>query len=71
MNTVAKMVTFLKTSEEAVCVPNDACAWTYKEPEAILESRSLAFDTDSLQWQLTIIGFGFSGTPELYIGGEQ
>lgn len=48
MDTEAKMVTFLKTSEEAVCVPNDACSWTYKEPEAILESRELNFDTASL-----------------------
>jgi hypothetical protein len=24
-----KMIVFLKTSEEATCVPNDTCAWTY------------------------------------------
>jgi hypothetical protein len=66
------MITFLKTSEEAVCDPdNSVCEWTYKEPEAILESRTLAFDTASLKWQLTIIGYGFSGTPELYIGANK
>jgi len=69
MDTEAKMITFLKTSEEALCVPNDTCTWTYKEPEAILESRELAFDAASQQWQLSIVGYGFSGTPELYIGG--
>jgi hypothetical protein len=39
------------------------------EPSAIIETRSLSFNTASLQWELTIIGFGFEGSPELYIGG--
>jgi hypothetical protein len=66
-----KLITFLKTSEEAPCVPDDACQWHYREPEAILEDRWLEFDTAALQWQLTITGYGFSGTPELYVGGVQ
>lgn len=27
--TEAKMLTFLKVSEEAKCTPNDTCSWTY------------------------------------------
>jgi hypothetical protein len=61
------MITFLKTSEEALCVPNETCTWTYKAPSATLLTRSLAFDNSTLQWNLTLTGYGFSGTPELYV----
>jgi hypothetical protein len=64
MNEPAKMIAFLKTSEEAPCGDDtDNCAWTYKEPAAVLTSRTLAFNPADLRWELTVVGVGFSGTP--------
>jgi hypothetical protein len=79
MNKGGKIITFLKTSEEAPCdhISYSNCDWLYKEPAAVLESRTLDFNTESLQWELTIIGNGFSGSlgdedlPELWISGKQ
>ena len=72
MNEPAKMIAFLKTSEEAPCGDDtDNCAWTYKEPDAILTSRTLAFNPADLRWELTVVGVGFSGTPELWVGSKQ
>jgi hypothetical protein len=71
MNEPAKMIAFLKTSEEAPCGDDtDNCAWTYKEPDAILTSRTLAFNPADLRWELTVVGVGFSGTPELWVGSK-
>jgi len=78
MNKAGKILTFLKTSEEAPCDHESYanCDWLYKEPSAVLESRTLAFNTESLQWELTIVGNGFDGAlgednlPELWIAGK-
>jgi UDP-N-acetylenolpyruvoylglucosamine reductase len=49
-NSTGKMVTFLKTSEEATCVPSDACDWTYTSsiPEVIYMGAS--YNTTHNYW---------------------
>jgi hypothetical protein len=65
------VITFLKTSEEAKCSPIDdisPCDWTYVQPSATLLTRELTFDNSRLEWLLTITGYGFSDSAQLYIG---
>jgi len=68
--TGAKMITFLKTSEEAPCHPDDGCKWIYQPPAATLTSASVSFD--GTNWVVTVSGTGFSGdssTVELFANG--
>jgi len=57
--TEAKMITFLKVSEEAKCTPNSTCEWTYNTPSATLTSAAASFD--GTNWTVTISGTGFVG----------
>ena len=48
--TTGKVITFLKTSEEARCTPNETCNWEYKTPSATLNSVSAAYSTADGEW---------------------
>jgi hypothetical protein len=54
-----KVITFLKTSEEAKCVPNNTCEYEYKTPSATLQSITTAYSTQDGEWQTTVTGTGF------------
>jgi hypothetical protein len=57
-----KVITFLKTSEEAKCVPNNTCEFEYKSPSATVSSVATAYSNADGEWQTTVTGTGFSGT---------
>jgi hypothetical protein len=67
------MLVFLKTSEEASCVPNDTCAWTYSSAIPTVRNISLHWNTTSLKWQVIVNGTGWSGSADstvLYVNGH-
>jgi hypothetical protein len=72
--TTGKMLVFLKTSEEAACVPNETCAWTYTNAGLpTVTNMSLAYDDASHNWTVTVTGSSFSGnisSTVLEIGGR-
>lgn len=71
--TSGKMLVFLKTSEEASCVPSTACAWIYTSVIPTVTNMSLGFDTTSNQYTVTVTGTSFSGNTSstlLEIGGR-
>jgi len=70
--TTGKVVTFLKTSEEAVCAPNAACTWTYTDAIPTVSAVAAEYSNSSNVWTLKVIGTGFTGTTgsvELTVNG--
>jgi hypothetical protein len=61
----AVMIVFLKVSEEATCEKDDSdvsiCAFTYTDDVPYLGSVVASFDTDLLQWIVTVSGTDFTG----------
>jgi hypothetical protein len=67
------MLVFLKTSEEAVCVPNDTCAWEYTSTIPEVTSMDTEWDSNNHYWTVVVAGTGFSGTldtTELNVNGR-
>lgn len=67
------MLVFLKTSEEAVCVPNDTCAWTYTSTIPEVLDMVSAWDETNHYWTVVVTGTGFTGTAattELNVNGR-
>jgi hypothetical protein len=67
------MLVFLKTSEEASCVPNDTCAWTYTSAIPTVRNISTHWNTTSYKWQVIVNGTDWSGsadTTTLYVNGH-
>ena len=60
--TSGKMITFLKTSEEAVCVPNDTCAWTYSGTIPTVTGIVSEYSTTTNAWTVKVTGTAFTGT---------
>lgn len=59
-----KLITFLKTSEEAVCVPDDACNWNYAANIPEVTNMTTQWDGTNNYWTVVVTGSGFTGTPE-------
>jgi hypothetical protein len=63
---------FLKTTEEALCVPNDTCAWTYTNTIPTVRNISKHWDETSQKWWIIVNGTGWTGditTTVLYSEG--
>jgi hypothetical protein len=58
------MITFLKTSEEAICEPNDACQWVYVDSIPEVTNMTTEWDDSNQYWTVVVNGTGFTGTPE-------
>lgn len=70
--TEGKMIVFLKTSEEALCVPNDTCHWTYSANIPEVHNMSTLWDSATATWQVVVEGVNFTGsvnTTELNVDG--
>ena len=68
------MITFLKTSEEATCVPNDTCEWTYTSSIPTVTSMIADYNTTGNFWYVKVSGYNFSGsleTTELNVNGAK
>jgi len=66
------MLVFLKTSEEAKCVPNDTCDWTYISSIPEVTNISATYDSTNYKYIVTVTGTSFSGdtsTTELFVNG--
>ena len=48
--TTGKMLVFLKTSEEALCVPNNTCDWTYISSIPEVTNITTLWDTASQKY---------------------
>ena len=67
------MLVFLKTSEEASCVPNDTCAWTYTSAIPTVSNISTHWDNNTRKWQVIVNGSDWTGsaaTTMLYVNGH-
>jgi hypothetical protein len=67
-----KLVTFLKTSEEAKCEATGNCDFTYVTPEANVNSAQLQYANN--EWFVVISGTGFTGdtsSVELVLDGKR
>lgn len=51
-NTGAKLIVFLKTSEEAVCDPTENCDYTYTSVIPQITETSLVFDDVNGVWMV-------------------
>jgi hypothetical protein len=70
--TDGKMIVFLKTSEEALCVPNNTCEWTYTSSIPEVTNIATQWDATSQKYQVVVTGTGFTGTTdttELFVKG--
>ena len=56
------MLVFLKTSEEATCVPNDTCAWTYTARIPEVTNITTEWDDRAEKYHVVVTGTGFTGT---------
>ena len=68
-----KFITFLKTSEEAVCVPDDACGWNYMARIPEVTDMVTQWDSRSNFWTVVVTGTGFTGnieSTELNVNGR-
>jgi uncharacterized protein (DUF427 family) len=68
------MLVFLKTSEEAACVPNETCAWTYTSTIPTVRNISTHWDETSKKWQVILNGTGWTGsadTTSLFVEGHK
>lgn len=66
------MLVFLKTSEEATCVPNDTCAWTYTSTIPEVKNISAQWDNATQKYHVIVNGTGWTGdasTTVLYSEG--
>jgi hypothetical protein len=73
-NEAGKLIVFLKTSEEATCLPTEACTWAYTSTIPEVRNISTHWDTASQKWQVIINGTGFTGsaaTTVLLVNGVQ
>jgi len=61
-NTTGKMITFLKTSEEALCTPNSTCHWTYTSNIPTVTHMTAVYNDANNYWQVVVNGTNFSGT---------
>jgi hypothetical protein len=74
--TTGEVVTFLKTSEEAVCNPTSACVWTYSSTVPTITAMTTEFDAATAKWLFKITGVAMrasasSGdTSTLYVGTQ-
>lgn len=67
------MLVFLKTSEEATCIPSDTCAWTYTSAIPTVRNISTNWNTTSKKWQVIVNGTDWSGSADttmLYVNGH-
>lgn len=48
----AKLVTFLKTSEEATCVPSTACVFNYTDSIPEVVNMTPSYNTTANHWQV-------------------
>jgi hypothetical protein len=67
----AKLLVFLKTSEEANCTAAN-CDITFTNNVPMINAFNKQFNENTLVWEITATGTGFPGTKdttELYIGG--
>jgi len=61
-NTTGKMITFLKTSEEALCTPNNTCEWTYTSNIPTVTNMNAYYNTTHNYWYVKVNGTNFTGT---------
>jgi hypothetical protein len=69
-----KVITFLKTSEEAVCVPDGACNWNYVSTIPEVNNMTTQWDSTNKYWTVVVNGTGFTGTTdttELNVNGRK
>jgi len=59
-----KMVTFLKTSEEATCVPSTACEWNYTDSIPEVTSMNARYNSIDNHWEVKVAGTNFTGSLE-------
>lgn len=67
------MLVFLKTSEEATCVPSDNCGWTYTSTIPEVTKMEAKWDETNLYWTVVVTGTGMTGTAsttELNVNGR-
>lgn len=67
------MITFLKTSEEALCTPNDTCSWTYISRIPEVTDMVTQWDSTNNYWTVLVTGTGFTGniqSTELNVNGR-
>jgi len=60
--TEGKMLVFLKVSEEAACVPNETCQWTYSASIPEVQNMTTAWDETNNYWTVVVNGNNFAGT---------
>jgi len=69
-----KLIVFLKTSEEAVCQPDNApCQFNYVANIPEVTDMVTEWDETNLYWTVVVTGTGFTGTPattELNVAGR-
>jgi hypothetical protein len=68
------MLVFQKVSEEAACVPNATCAWTYSSTTPEVTNMTTAWDSSNQWWTVVVTGTGFTGnttTTVLDVGGRK
>lgn len=69
-----KLIVFLKTSEEAVCQPDNApCQFNYVATIPEVTDMTTEWDATNLYWTVVVTGTGFTGTPattELNVAGR-
>lgn len=58
------MLVFLKVSEEALCVPNATCDWTYIAKVPTVTGISPVWDARNNYWTVEVTGTDFTGTAE-------
>jgi hypothetical protein len=68
-----KVITFLKTSEEATCVPDGVCGWNYMSRIPEVTDMVTYWDTRNNYWTVEVSGTGFTGnieSTELNVNGR-
>ena len=72
---VGEVIVFLKTSEEAPCIPTTVCkTFTYSSSVPIVTSQTRSFDSTDNRWELIVAGTQFPTTTSeatLTVGGVQ
>jgi hypothetical protein len=68
------MLVFLKVSEEAACVPNETCAWTYTADIPEVTNMITEWDETNHYWTVVVTGTNFAGNTieetELNVNGR-
>lgn len=69
-----KLLVFQKVSEEAACVPNETCTWTYSSQIPTVTDMTTQWDETNQYWTVVVDGTDFSGTKDttdLFVNGRK